>query len=123
MGSEGGPVSAYSTRDGSPLAVLVDEQRLGSAGGQAMVGIAGIVLAVILVVGQISLATTKGIATHLHASVGHITEGNQIMESVIERAAPSVELEKVLKSQAATLGSTRDAMASTNVELEVILEE
>ncbi|MCW2927932.1 MAG: hypothetical protein JWM86_1900 [Thermoleophilia bacterium] len=116
-------MSAYSRNDGSPLAVLVDEQRLGSAGGQAMVGIAGIVLAIVLVVGQISLATTKGIATHLHASVEHMTEGNQVMESVIERAAPSAELEKVLASQSKTLAHTRDAMAATNEELELILKE
>lgn len=113
--------SAHS--DGSPLAALVDEQRLGSAGGQAMVGIAGVVLAIVLVVGQISLATTKGIATHLHASVEHITEGNKHMESVIERAAPSAQLETVLESQSKTLAHTRDAMATTNEELEVILEE
>lgn len=104
----------------SPLAPLVDEQRLGSAGGQAAMGVAGIVLAIILVVGQISLATTKGIATHLHASVEHITEGNKVMESVIERAAPSTELEKVLASQSKTLARTRDAMAATNGELRQI---
>lgn len=101
----------------SPLAPLVDEQRLGSAGGQASVGIAAIVLAVVLVMGQVSLATTKGIALHLHASVEHITEGNQVMESVIERAAPTVELEKALASQASTLANTQKAMAATNAEL------
>lgn len=104
----------------SPLAPLVDEQRLGSTGGQAMVGIAGMVLAVILVVGQVSLATTKGIATHLDASVTNLTEGNKVMESVIERAAPSTELEKVLAQQSKTLANTRDAMVETNVELEGI---
>lgn len=109
-----------ATHTASPLAALVDEQRLGSSGGQAMVGIAGMVLAVILVVGQVSLATTKGIATHLDASVANLTEGNQVMESVIERAAPSVELEKVLARQSETLANTRDAMVATNVELEGI---
>lgn len=101
----------------SPLSPLVDEQRLGSAGGQAAMGVAGIVLAVILVVGQISLATTKGIALHLHASVEHITEGNKVMESVIDRAAPTTELETLLESQATTLGHTRDEMVKTNREL------
>ncbi len=111
----------YAQASPSPLASLVDEQRLGSAGGQTLVGVAGIVLAVILVMGQISLATTKGIAVHLHNSVAHITEGNQVMESVIERAAPSVELEKILAEQEQTLVHTKNAMASTNAELASIL--
>lgn len=110
-------MTATSAHGASPLAPLVDEQRLGSAGGQAAIGVAGIVLAIILVVGQISLATTKGIATHLHTSVENIQEGNKVMESVIERAAPSVELEKVLEQQSKTLGNTRDAMVATNTEL------
>ena len=106
----------------SPLAPLVDEQRLGSAGGQVAIGIAGIVLAVVLVMGQISLAMTKGIAVHLHNSVEHITEGNKVMESVVERAAPSVMMEDALAKQSATLANTRDAMKSTNAELGKIKE-
>ena len=106
----------------SPLAPLVDEQRLGSAGGQAAVGVAGIVLAIVLVMGQVSLAMTKGIAVHLHTSVANIQEGNEVMESVIERAAPSVELEKMLDAQSKTLANTRDAMAATNGELDGIME-
>lgn len=101
----------------SPLAPLVDHTRLGSASGQALTGIAGIVLAVLLVVGQISLATTKGISAHLHASVQHMTEGNQVMQSVIERAAPSVEMERVLAGQSKTLANTRDTMIRTNAQL------
>ncbi len=101
----------------SPLAPLVNEQRLGSAGGQAAIGVAGIVLAIVLVMGQISLAMTKGIAVHMHNSVEHITEGNKVMESVIERAAPSVMMETALASQSKTLASTRDAMKTTNAEL------
>lgn len=104
----------------SPLAPLVDEQRLGSPGGQAAIGIAGIVLAIILVVGQVSLATTKGIAVHLRTSVENMEEGNKVMESVIERAAPSVQLEKMLEAQSKTLVNTRDAMAATNTELGAI---
>lgn len=105
----------------SPLAPLVDETQLGSAGGQAAIGIAGIVLAVVLVVGQVSLATTKGMSVHLSTTVDNITRGNEVLESVVERAAPSVELEKVLDRQGATLASTRDAMASTNAELASII--
>jgi septal ring factor EnvC (AmiA/AmiB activator) len=101
----------------SPLAPLVDHRRLGSAGGQALTGIAGIVLAVLLVVGQVSLATTKGISAHLHASVQHMTEGNEVMQSVIERAAPSVEMERVLAQQSKTLANTRDTMIKTNAQL------
>ena len=102
----------------SPLAPLVHEDRLGSAGGQATIGIAGIVLAIVLVLGQISLATSKGIAIHLQASVENITEGNRVMESVVERAAATVAMEKALASQAATLSNTQQAMAATNAELE-----
>jgi hypothetical protein len=112
----------YAAGGASPLAPLVDEQRLGSPGGQAMIGVAGIVLAVVLIVGQISLATTKGIATHLHNSVQHITAGNEVMESVIERAAPSVEMEKALQAQEKTLGNTRDAMVATNEQLAQIMK-
>lgn len=112
--------AAHPAHGASPLAPLVDHTRAGSAGGQAAIGIAGIVLAVILVVGQISLATTKGIAVHLHASVEHMTEGNEVMESVIERAAPSVELEKILDKQAKTLASTQDAMVMTNEQMRSI---
>ncbi|MCB0877638.1 MAG: hypothetical protein KDC46_01470 [Thermoleophilia bacterium] len=106
----------------SPLAPLVDERRLGSAGGQAAIGIAGIVLAVILVMGQISIATSKGMAMHLSSSVDNITEANKVMESVIERAAPSVELEKVLDQQSQTLADTRDSMVVTNDELATIID-
>jgi hypothetical protein len=48
-------------------------------------------------------------------------EGNQVMESVIERAAPAVELEKILDQQSATLAHTRDAMVTTNAELDAII--
>lgn len=112
--------ATYAQGGSTPLAPLVDEQRLGSAGGQVAIGITGIVLAIILVIGQISLATTKGIATHLHASVDHMVEGNQVMESVIERAAPAVEMERVIEQQSKTLGHTLDAMAATNAELSAI---
>jgi hypothetical protein len=112
----------YAQTAPSPLAPLVDEQRQGSAGGQVLVGVAGIVLAVILVMGQVSLATSKGIGVHLHASVQHMAKGNEVMESVIERAAPSVQLEKVLAQQATTLAHTQAAMAATNRELASILD-
>jgi septal ring factor EnvC (AmiA/AmiB activator) len=117
-------VSTYAAEPSpSPLAALVDETRAGSAGSQLAIGIAGVVLAVVLVMGQISLATTKGMAIHLAASVDNITRGNEVMESVIERAAPSVELEKLLAAQSQTLASTRDAMVLTNRELEAIAAE
>lgn len=105
----------------SPLAPLVDETQLGSAGGQAAIGIAGIVLAIVLVLGQVSLATTKGMAVHVSTTVDNITRGNQVMESVVERAAPTTELEKVLDQQGATLANTRDAMAATNAELDSMI--
>lgn len=104
----------------SPLSGMVDERHLGSAGGQFAVGVAGIVLAIVLIVGQISLATTKGLAVHLSTSVDNLTQGNQVMESVIERAAPTAALESALEQQSTTLASTRDAMVQTNAELDTI---
>lgn len=109
--------AAYGQPAASPLSPLVNEQRLGSPGGQVAIGVAGIVLAVVLVMGQISLAMTKGIAVHMHNSVVHITEGNKTMESVIERAAPSVAMETALASQSKTLANTRVALKKTNAEL------
>jgi septal ring factor EnvC (AmiA/AmiB activator) len=104
----------------SPLSGLVDETRLGSAGGQLAIGIAGIVLAVILVMGQITLATTSAIAQNLNRSVVNITEANKVMESVIERAAPSTQLEKIVAVQSKTLANTRDAMIATNAQMDEI---
>lgn len=113
----GYPSSSHAPLDASPLSPLVDETRLGSAGGQTVTGIAGIVLAVVLVVGQISVATTKGIAVHLHKSVEHIALGNDVMESVIERGAPTAPMEGAVAAQARTLAKTRAAMARTNTEM------
>lgn len=115
-------MSAYAEQHTpSPLAPLVDESRAGSAGGQAAIGIAGIVLAVILVMGQVSLATTKGTALYLHKDLENLTKGNQVMKSVIERAAPTSQLQTVLEQQSATLANTRDAMVQTNEELASII--
>jgi hypothetical protein len=110
-------MTTYNTASASPLAPLVDETKQGSPAAQALTGVVGIILAIVLVMGQVSLATTKGIATHLHASVGHIQEGNKTMESVIERAAPSASLEDVVKGQGDTLASTRDSMKVLNGEM------
>lgn len=114
-------MTGYAAPNGvSPFAPMVDERQLGSAGGQAMIGVAGIVLAIILVMGQISLATSKGLATHLHASVQHIAKGNELMESVIARAEPTAELQKTLAAQDVTLAHTRDAMIATNQQMSAI---
>ena len=114
-------MTAANPYSASPLAPLVDEQRLGSAGGQAAVGIAGIVLAIVLIMGQISLATTKGIAVHLRTAVANIEEGNVVMESVIERSAPSVQLETMLEKESKTLADTRDGLVGMNSELDSIM--
>lgn len=103
-----------ATASHTPLAPLVDETKLGSSLGQAMTGVAGIVLAVVLVIGQISLATTKGLAEHLHQNVVHTTRGNEVMVSVIERASVSPKLAAMMEEQSATLASTRDTMQRTN---------
>lgn len=110
-------MTATSHSAPSAFAGLVDETRQGSAGGQTLIGVAGIVLAVLLVVGQVSLATTKGMATHLHNSVEHMTQGNEVMEGVIAKAAPSVKMEQTLAQQEQTLGNVRDTMVKTNTQL------
>lgn len=109
--------SSAQVPDPSPLAPLLDEQRLGSAGGQAASGIAAIVLTIVLVMGQVSLATSKGINENLEEILAHITEGNEVMEQVAERAAPTVELERLLKVQGQTLSQARDSLAMTNADL------
>ncbi len=86
-----------------------------------MVGVAGLVLAVILVMGQVSLATSKGMAVHLHNSVEHISQGNVVMESIVERTAPATALETILKKQTETLASTRNSLAQTNADLDAII--
>lgn len=104
--------AAASTR--STLAPLVDESRLGSSIGQTLIGVAGIVLAIILIMGQLTLATTKGMAEHLHQTMLHTTKANEVMESVIERAAPTPVLAKTIENQSKMLQSTRDTMHAAN---------
>jgi septal ring factor EnvC (AmiA/AmiB activator) len=114
-------VSTYAAEPSpSPLAALVDETRAGSAGSQLAIGIAGVVLAVVLVMGQISLATTKGMAIHLAASVDNITRGNEVMESVSTRDAMVLtnrELEAIAAEQE-TLVTTVDGMQQTSAQLD-----
>lgn len=104
----------------SPMSGMVDETRQGSAWAQAITGIVGIVLAVILVVGQISVVTTKGIAEHLHSNVANTREGNRVMRSVIEKAAPSVAMEGIVKGQSQSLAHTKATMTRLNGQMKLI---
>lgn len=113
-------MSMSATGSPSVFAPLVDETKLGSSVGQTMIGVTGIILAVLLVIGQISLATTKGLADHLHQNVLNITEGNKLMESVVERAAASPKLEKSVGEQSEMLASTLDTMRLTNGTMSVL---
>jgi chromosome segregation ATPase len=110
-------MTSFAAASPSPLSGLVDETRVGSAGGQTLTGVAGIVLAILLIVGQISLATTKGIAEHLHSSVQHMADGNEAMQSILVKSAPSAQMERDLNDQQQVLLGMRDTMVQTNQRL------
>lgn len=96
---------------------FIDPSRAGSRWQQAGVGVAGIVLAVVLIVGQISVATTAGIQRNLHANVQNLRDGNKTMEQIVTKAAPTVALEDVIEEQKKTLGHTRKTMGLLNQEM------
>ena len=97
--------------------LFFEHDRSGSAAGQIATGIIGIALAIILVVGQISLATTKGIQASLAQSVINMREGNEVMRSVIERSQPTPQMRATVGAQGAELAATRDTMIALNAQL------
>lgn len=110
--------SVYASAGHSSMAErIVDDQRAGSVWGQVIVGAVGIALALILVVGQVSLATTKGIQRNLAANVGQIREGNATMQSIIEKAQPATVVDAKVASQRATLERTNRTMTALNREM------
>jgi hypothetical protein len=96
---------------------VVDSTKPGSVMSQALTGAVGLVLALVLIGGQISLATTKGISENLHKNVQQLKDGNKTMASVIERAEPSVAMEATLGAQADSLGNTERTMGLLNKEM------
>lgn len=101
---------------------LIDDSRSGSPIQQALVGIVGIVLAVILIVGQISVAMTRGVSVNLHRNVKHLQDGNATLRDIVEKAGPALLIEKVVAQQQKTLQGTLDTMRVLNGEMEVIGE-
>jgi chromosome segregation ATPase len=70
-----------------------------------------------MVVGQISVATTAGISRNLKINVAQLAEANKTMESIIERAGPSVQMERTVAVQAKSLATTNDTMVSLNAAM------
>ena len=94
--------------------IFLDETRPGSAWQQIGVGIVGIMLAITLVVGQITVATTRGIHSNLKVVVEQMGDGNKTMEEIIEKGKPSMQLEKTIGKKAVLLTKTRDSMVVMN---------
>jgi hypothetical protein len=70
------------------------------------------------VIGQISVATTAGIQKNLHSNIGHLQHGNATMRDIIEKAAPSVVMEKVVAHQRDTLANTNRTMIRLNATMD-----
>lgn len=103
-------------------ATLFDERRRGSTWQQASVGAMGIVLALVLVIGQISVATTAGIQHNLHANIQRLKDGNATMREIVEKAAPTVLMEKVVADQAVALDHTGQTLQLLNEEMAALGE-
>ncbi len=110
-------VAAYPN---SFAAKVVDADRPGSVWGQVLVGGVGVVLALTLVLGQVSLATTKGIERNLDRNVAQLRTGNTTMKSIIERAAPSMKIDTLVKGQSTTLAHTNQTMTQLNREMATV---
>jgi hypothetical protein len=95
----------------------VDTGKPGSVWSQALTGVVGITLAIVLIAGQVSLATTKNISKNLHQNVTQLQDGNVTMASVIERSEPSVMMEKTIGAQSASLKNTSATMQKLNKEM------
>ena len=104
----------------APLTMVqrtVDTTRAGSVWGQVLTGVVGVTLAVVLIAGQVSLATTKNISKNLHKNVVQLKYGNKTMASVIEKSKPSVMMEKTIGAQSKSLDHTSVTMQALNVEM------
>lgn len=95
----------------------VDTTHAGNPWAQLGVGVLGIVLAAVLVIGQISVATTRGISVHLHGNVANIEQGNETMLEIIEKAVPAVAMEAAVEKQKTILRNTNDTMGVLNDQM------
>ncbi len=101
---------------------LLNPYQQGSRWAQLGMGITGIVLAVVLVVGQISVATSAGIQRNLHQNISHLRDGNETMASIVRKSADSPKTGKIVEGQAATLQNTLDTMKVLNGHMAAIGE-
>lgn len=100
---------------------MYDDTRAGSGLGQVGVAIVAIVLAIVLIVGQVALATTRDIASHLHESVANLAQGNTTMLQVIDRARPNPVIGKALAKQSQVLAHTSVTLTQVNVAMAQII--
>lgn len=100
--------------------IFLDDTKPGSRWGQVLTGVVGIVLAVILIVGQIAVATTQGIQHNLHATVGHLAVANKTMGSILDKALPITQVEKIVAVQQKTLANTLSTMQVLNGQMSEI---
>lgn len=111
-------MTTYSVDSGARLRErYVDPSRQGSAWQQIATGILGVVLAAVLIMGQVSLATTRGIQHNLGDVIANMQQGNATMRDIVEKAAPSVQMERTIGNQSRTLAHTRDTMTVLNSEM------
>ncbi len=111
-----------SVTSGRPLGpgfmpALTSPTRRGNGWAQLGSGILCMVLGFALVFGQVSLATTKGIQRNLHATIANMDQGNNTMTSIIDKAEPSVSMEKTVAGQAQTLDRVHGTMVELNTQM------
>jgi hypothetical protein len=113
IGAQHPPLSANASR-------WVDDSREGSLWQQLLIAVVGIVLAATLIIGQISVATTRGVQQNLHKSVAQLRQGNTTLGDIIDKAAPSIMLNKVTGQQQAVLQDVLDTMTQLNAAMQQV---
>lgn len=104
------------------LAFMVDDTRPGSMWSQLLVGVVGVVLGIVLVVGQLSVAVTHGISVNLHQNVKNLRAGNATLRDIVEKAAPTLVIQKVITRQNEVLQNTLGTMRTLNGEMSIVTE-
>lgn len=117
MSAVAGSMQSVGIAAGARPSPFVDVTRQGSGWQQLGVGVLGFVLAILMVVGQISVATTAGISRNLKINVEQLAAANTTMESIIERAGPSVAMERTVSVQAKSLAVTNETMVGLNAAM------
>jgi len=97
--------------------IFLDQNKPGSVWAQVLTGVVGIVLAAMLIVGQIAVALTAGIQHNLHTSVVNLGRGNGTMAQILDKAQPIGLVEKVTQKQQDTLANTLDTMKLLNAQM------